>query len=98
MTHGDNGGEQALVIRSRGGDRAAFEQLVRRTARWLYVRIYLQVADAHRAEDLVQETLVRAWTKLPTLADPKTFRGWIGSIAQSVALDAAKHDSRQKRG
>src|SRR5689334_12026605 len=53
--------DEALVIRSRGGDRAAFEELVRRTARLVYARAYLETGDVHRAEDLVQETFLIAW-------------------------------------
>ena len=90
--------EQALVIRSRSGDRAAFEELVRATARGLFSRIYLQTADKHRTEDLVQETFLRAWKKLDSLSDPKLFRGWLNSIAHGVVIDAAKRDSRKKRG
>ena len=53
--------EQSLVIRSRDrGERAAFEDLVRRTARWLFARIYLETGgDVHRTDDLLQETFLR---------------------------------------
>src|SRR5689334_5271938 len=88
----------ALVIRSRSGDRAAFEQLVRTSARWLFVRIYLDVGDAHRAEDLVQESFLRAWKKLGSLSDAKSFRPWLASIARGVVLDSVKGDARHKRG
>ncbi|HVT89100.1 MAG TPA: sigma-70 family RNA polymerase sigma factor [Tepidisphaeraceae bacterium] len=91
-------GEEMWVIRSRAGDRAAFEQLVRNTARGLFARFYVQTADAHRAEDLVQETLLRAWKRIESLDDPKMFRGWLNSIAQGVLIDSAKRDSRKKRG
>jgi RNA polymerase sigma-70 factor (ECF subfamily) len=91
--------DESLVIRSRdGGDRAAFEELVRRTARWLFARIYLQTAgDAHRTDDLVQETFLRAWRSIKTLSDAKTFRGWVASIAHAVVIDAARKDSTKKR-
>jgi RNA polymerase sigma-70 factor, ECF subfamily len=91
-------GTEALVMRSRTGDRAAFELLVRATARWLFVRIYVETADAHQAEDLVQETYLRAWRKLGSLSDTKAFRPWLASIARGVVLDEAKRDSRHKRG
>lgn len=90
--------EAQLVIRSRAGDRMAFEELVRRTARWLYVRVYLDAGDPHLAEDLVQETFLRAWQRLASLSEPATFRGWLAAISHSAVLDAAKRASRQKRG
>ncbi len=98
MNHGGNEVELALVIRSRSGDRAAFEQLVRNTARGLYTRIYLDVPNAHRAEDLVQEVYLRAWKHLDGLSDPKAFRGWLMQIAQAVILDEARSGARKKRG
>jgi RNA polymerase sigma-70 factor (ECF subfamily) len=91
-------GDETLVVRSQAGDRAAFEQLVRRTARGVYARLYVQVGDVHRTEDLVQETYLRAWRSIATLGDPKTFRGWLYAIAARVLLDSGKHEARQKRG
>src|SRR5437763_161240 len=41
--------DETLVIRSQRGDRAAFEELVRRLARLLFARIYPEVGDVHRA-------------------------------------------------
>ena len=57
---GEDLGEEELAARSRSGDRAAFETLVRRTGRWVFARLYLQTGDAHRAEDLTQETFFTA--------------------------------------
>ena len=90
-------GEVSLVDASRRGDRAAFEQLVRNVARLLFAHLYLKTGDAHRAEDLVQETLLIAWKKVHTIEDSEHFRPWIMTIANSVCFDAARRDSRKKR-
>jgi RNA polymerase sigma-70 factor (ECF subfamily) len=90
--------DEQLAARSRRGDRAAFEQLVRRTARAVYARQYLEVGDPHRAEDLAQETFLLAWRSIGQLADPAGFRPWLLSIARSVATDAYRRDARKKRG
>lgn len=90
--------ELFLVMRSRAGDRAAFEQLVLRTARLVYSRIYLDTGDAHRTEDLVQETFMTAWRSIEQVSDPEGFRSWLLSIARTVTLDAIRHDTRKKRG
>jgi RNA polymerase sigma-70 factor (ECF subfamily) len=90
--------DEDLAARSRHGDRAAFEQLVRRTARAVYARQYLEVGDPHRAEDLAQETFLLAWRSIGQLADPAGFRPWLLSIARSVATDAYRRDARKKRG
>ena len=89
--------DEVLVVRSRAGDRAAFEQLVRRTARLVYSRQYLETRDAHRAEDLTQETFLVAWRSIGQVQDPAGFRTWLLSVARTVATDAYRRDSRKKR-
>ena len=82
---------------AKGGDRAAFEELVRRVSRLVFARLYLETGDSHRAEDLLQETLLSAFRAIRDLADPRGFRTWLLRIAQNVAIDAARRDLRQKR-
>jgi RNA polymerase sigma-70 factor (ECF subfamily) len=86
-----------LVGRARAGDRAAFEELVRRTSRMVYARLYLETGDAHRSEDLLQETFLLAYRSLHQLDRPAGFRGWLATIAQRVLIDAARRDGRLKR-
>ena len=89
--------ELALIERAQDGDRAAFEELVRRTSGMLFARLYLETGDSHRTEDLLQETLLVAFRSLHSLADRSRFRPWLLTIAQNVAIDAARHDQRKKR-
>jgi RNA polymerase sigma-70 factor (ECF subfamily) len=86
-----------LVVRSQNGDRSAYEQLVRRTARLVYSRIYLDTGDSHRTEDLVQETFLTAWRSLGQVTEPAGFRTWLLSVARTVTLDAVRHETRKKR-
>ncbi len=90
--------EESLVQSAQRGDRAAFEELVRRTSRMVYARLYLETGNAHRAEDLLQETLLVAFRSLNQIAEPKKFRGWLLKISQRVAIDALRRDLRKKRG
>jgi RNA polymerase sigma-70 factor (ECF subfamily) len=89
--------DTALVRRARDGDREAFEELVRRTSRLVFARLYLDAGDAHRAEDLLQETYLLAFRSLHRLADPAGFRAWLLTIAHSALVDAARRDARRKR-
>jgi RNA polymerase sigma-70 factor (ECF subfamily) len=89
--------EEALVRKARGGDRSAFEELVRRTSRFVFARLYLEVGDTHRAEDLLQETLLTAYRSLSKLAEPRAFRSWLLTIAQNVMTDALRRELRRKR-
>ena len=90
--------ESALVAASQRGDRLAFEELVRRTARLLFARAYLETGDNHRAEDLVQETLLTAWRSIRQVSDASGFRPWLMSILHTATIDAQRRESRKKRG
>jgi RNA polymerase sigma-70 factor (ECF subfamily) len=89
--------ESNLVRKARDGDRTAFEELVRRTSRLVFARLYLETGDAHRAEDLLQETLLLAYRSLGRLTDSGRFRSWLLTIAQNVLSDAVRRDARLKR-
>jgi RNA polymerase sigma-70 factor, ECF subfamily len=89
--------DEILVGRAQRGDQAAFEELVRRTSRLVYARLYLETGNAHQAEDLLQETLLCAYRTLGQLTKPESFRAWLLRIAQNTAIDAARREQRQKR-
>ncbi len=58
-----------------------------------YLRRILRRAD--EADDLVQETFVRAVRRLDTLEDDGAFRGWLFQIATNLALDRLRQRNRQ---
>jgi RNA polymerase sigma-70 factor (ECF subfamily) len=89
--------EETLIRSACQGNQAAFEELVRRTSRLVFGRLYVETGDAHRAEDLLQETLLIAFRNLPQLKDPSGFRSWLLAIAQNVVIDAARRDKRKRR-
>ena len=89
--------EDGLVRRAREGDRAAFEELVRRTTRSVYAHIYLQTGDPQEAEDLVQETFMRAFRSIGKLAEPKGFRSWLMAVAHSATIDAHRRNNAKRR-
>lgn len=63
--------------------------------RELQVHCYRMLGTLQDAEDLVQETLLRAWQKRETLRDPSLLRAWLYKIATNACLDAL--DRRPKR-
>jgi RNA polymerase sigma-70 factor (ECF subfamily) len=89
--------EVRLVRRSQAGDRAAFEQLVRRTARLVYARAFMEVSDRDRAEDIVQETFLLAWRRIGQVTEPQGFRAWLAIVTRTVAADMRRRESRKKR-
>jgi len=89
--------ESALVQRAQRGERAAFDELVRRTSRLVFARLHLDTGDTHQAEDLLQETLLTAFRTLDQLTEPSKFRPWLLRIAQNQAIDAGRRKIRLKR-
>src|SRR6266850_2965467 len=73
------------VLRARQGDRGAFEEIVRATARLVWAYVHGLVKDPSWTEDLVQETYLKAWQSIATLQDPGAFRGWLFTIARRLA-------------
>jgi RNA polymerase sigma-70 factor (ECF subfamily) len=95
-THAANGQpEQRLVSSARAGDEAAFATLAARYRAELQLHCYRMLGSFQDAEDLVQETLLRAWSKRATYQGRATFRAWLYGIATNACLDALRR--RQKR-
>jgi RNA polymerase sigma-70 factor (ECF subfamily) len=94
MTTTGTGIEAALAV-TRGGDEAAFGELVERHRAELHVHCYRMLGSVEDAEDAVQETLLRAWRRRETYAGRSTFRAWLYGIATNASLDAVA--SRRRR-
>ena len=89
--------EATLVKLAQTGNQAAFEELVRRTSRLVFARLFLETGDRHWAEDLLQETWILAHRSLGQLNDPGSLRSWLLTIAQNVLTEASRRQSRRKR-
>lgn len=76
----------ALVSAARRGDRAAFAELYRRFHRAVHGVVLARVAYRDAA-DLVQDVFAAALERLPQLAEPAAFPGWLLAIARNKAFD-----------
>ena len=75
-------------------DRDAFAALAEPHRRELQVHCYRMLASFDEAQDLVQETFLRAWRKRASFAGRSTFRAWLYGIATNACLDAIARRSR----
>jgi RNA polymerase sigma-70 factor (ECF subfamily) len=72
--------ELDLIRRSQHRDKLAFSELVIQHQHWLYAIAVSHLRNFHDAEDVVQESLLNAWNKLPQLRDRTKFRHWLAKI------------------
>ena len=76
----------ALVHRVLAGDDAAFTTLMEKYQKQVHATVWRTIKDFHIAEDIVQETFLKAHQKLGTLNDPHRFSGWLNAIATRRCL------------
>ena len=74
-----------LVARARSGERAAFEELVRRHADRLYAVVLGVCGDRQDAEEVTQEAFVRAWRSLERIEGRSQFFTWLYRIGVNEA-------------
>jgi len=91
----DAGDEAEWICGSRAGDPAAFEPLVRRYQRMIFVLAYRMTGAPESAEDLTQEVFMRAFQELPHYREEAKFATWLHQIAINHCLNFKKRAARQ---
>src|SRR6476660_4560168 len=69
------------------GDREAFEMIIRTHSRTLFAIAYGILQNREEAEDVVQDSLVKAWKMRWRVRDPAKFPAWLNMIARRLAHD-----------
>ncbi len=82
--------DSQLILESLAGKDASFAELVARHMSGVYKFAYRYVRDGADAEDVAQETFVRAWKHLNKFDTSKNLRTWLFTIAKNAALDMLK--------
>lgn len=86
-----------LITRARSGEHEAFHQLFERYARSVLVFIHNLVGQRDVAEELTQETFVRAYSNLADLRDKTRFSTWLFGIGKNVAREHLRSKRRENR-
>ena len=95
-SHADDDAVTALALAAGRGDARALEAFIKATQSdvWRFVA-YLAAADG--ADDLTQETFIRAISALPRFAARSTARTWLLAIARRVVADHIRYQQSRPR-
>ena len=85
-----------LVERARDGDARAFEALVNRYKDRIYSYVSRMLHDPVEAEDIAQETFVRAFQSLPHFRGASSLQTWLYRIASNLVIDSVRRQKRRE--
>ena len=79
--------DQEVVLLARAGREAAYRELIRRYERPIFALLFRMVRDRELAEDLAQETFIKALNAIESYRPEFKFSSWIFKIANNAAID-----------
>ena len=85
------------ISRARGGDSDAFRPLVERHSQPIFRVAYRMTGNQHDADDVVQETFLRAYRTLDRFEERSNFSTWLHRIAVNCSLDLLRARGRHDR-
>jgi len=88
--------DRALVARAQEGDERAFEALVGRHAGRVHRLVTRLLGGQNAAEDVTQETFVRAWRALPSFRGDAEFSTWVHRIAVNESNRLLAREARRE--
>jgi DNA-directed RNA polymerase specialized sigma24 family protein len=94
----DSDEEKILIQQAQGGDRMAFEELIRRHDREILRLAFHMLGNREEAREVFQETFLKAYRSLNRFRFESSFYTWIYRIATNVGLDhLRKRQTLKKR-
>ena len=76
-----------LIHAVLSGDDTAFDILVEKYQKSVHALVWRKIGDFHYAEEITQDTFLRAYQNLSTLRNPSQFLGWLYVIANRLCLN-----------
>ncbi len=87
-----------LVERARNGDGRAFESLVELYKDKIFSFVSRMIHDPAEAEDIAQDTFLRAFQSLPRFRGASSFQTWLYRIANNLVIDSVRRQRRRQDG
>ena len=88
--------EKVLVLKSKQGDKAAFEELVKKFSKYVYTTAFFILRDTHEAEDVSQEVFVKVYLSIKGFRGLSSFKTWIRKLTVNTCIDKLRLRSKTK--
>lgn len=88
--------EVPVIDAIRGGDRFAFEELVKRQGRWIRGVIFGVLGRRDLVDDVAQQVWTTVWQRIGELRETKSWRSWLYRMARNFSIDAGRDVTRRR--
>jgi len=85
-----------IIVQAQSGDENAYREIYRRYCRVVYTLAYQMVGNHNDADEIVQETFVRAFKNIHRLRRPGAFVSWLYQIAVNLSIDHRKLRTKKR--
>ena len=92
----DDALERSLVVRAKAGDREAFSLLIRHNIQRVYRTAYAILKNRDDAEDIAQETFVRAYQSISRFDETRPLFPWLYRIARNLCLNRIQRVTKRE--
>ena len=82
------------VEKSKKGDKAAFEELVKLYSKYVYTNAFFILRDSHEAEDVSQEVFVKVYLSIKNFRGLSSFKTWIRKLTVNTCIDKLRVKSK----
>src|SRR5512137_390797 len=86
-----------MLVEAQRGNEKAFETLMAPFRRELRAHCYRMAGSIDDADDLLQESMLKAWRSLPAFEGRSSLRTWLYRVTTSICIDRLKSRSARKR-
>lgn len=89
--------DHELIAAVRGGDRSAWDSLIRHNERWVRGVVFATTGNPRIVDDVCQQVWTQVWQQVGTLAHEDKWKAWLYRLARNAAIDAGERVTRQRQ-